>query len=185
MTTAYVDPQTLHNPAAGNKPPATWGDTVRDDLEFLIAPPMCRVYRSADQTGLTTGAWTAVTFPTGSATEAWDTDAFHSLSTNTSRLTIPTGLGGRYLLTGCAVWDSNTTGNRALTFYKGGSTPVGVQTTITANSEGSMISIAAEVALAAGEYVEMKAYQSSGANRDLKYYAADHSISFSLRWVSR
>jgi len=31
-------------------------------------------------------------------TEAYDTDAFHDNSTNTTRITIPTGLGGKYLV---------------------------------------------------------------------------------------
>ena len=33
------------------------------------------------------------------ATEDFDTDAFHSTSSNTSRITIPAGLGGKYLFT--------------------------------------------------------------------------------------
>ena len=39
----YTDPQTVHNPATGTSPPATWGDTVRDDLQYLHArgPYVC------------------------------------------------------------------------------------------------------------------------------------------------
>jgi hypothetical protein len=32
-------------------------------------------------------------------TESWDTDAFHSTATNTSRITIPAGKDGKYLIT--------------------------------------------------------------------------------------
>jgi hypothetical protein len=54
----------------------------------------CALTASADQstTGFTD---TAITFNT----EDFDTDAFHDTSTNTSRITIPAGLGGKYLFT--------------------------------------------------------------------------------------
>jgi len=44
-------------------------------------------------------------------TEAWDTDGFHDTATNTGRLTIPSGLGGRYLVWAAIGWTSNFTGN--------------------------------------------------------------------------
>jgi hypothetical protein len=54
----------------------------------------CALTASADQS--TTGYTdTAITFNT----EDFDTDAFHDTSTNTSRITIPAGLGGKYLFT--------------------------------------------------------------------------------------
>lgn len=34
---AYIDPQTVHNPAAGAVAPAAWGDQVRDDIVDLNA----------------------------------------------------------------------------------------------------------------------------------------------------
>ena len=54
-----------------------------------------RVYNSAN-ISVSDNTDTLLTFDT----ERYDTDAFHSTSTNTGRLTIPTGFGGRYLLTG-------------------------------------------------------------------------------------
>ena len=52
----------------------------------------CALTASGDQS-TTGGTDTAITFNT----EDFDTDAFHSTSTNTSRITIPSGLGGKYL----------------------------------------------------------------------------------------
>lgn len=43
---------------------------------------------------LTSGVNTVLTY----ANEGWDTNSFHDNSTNTSRMTIPTGLGGKYLV---------------------------------------------------------------------------------------
>ncbi len=55
----------------------------------------CLIYKSAGQT-LNSGSNTLQTFDL----ESFDTDAFHSTSTNTSRITIPTGLDGKYVLVG-------------------------------------------------------------------------------------
>lgn len=49
-----------------------------------------RVYRSAVQS-IADVTDVAVTFPSGSATESWDTDAFHDLSTDTARFYAPWG----------------------------------------------------------------------------------------------
>jgi hypothetical protein len=43
---------------------------------------------------LTSGVNTILTY----ADEGWDTNSFHSTSSNTSRMTIPTGYGGKYLV---------------------------------------------------------------------------------------
>lgn len=54
------------------------------------------------------------------ATENYDTDNFHSTSTNNSRMTIPTGKGGKYLFNGnCFV--ATTPGYGFLFLYKNGS----------------------------------------------------------------
>ncbi len=175
MTTAYTDPQSVHNPTAGSAIPATWGDTVRNDLEFLIKPPMCKVHQTTAQTGLT--------FPTATATEDWDTDSFHSGSTNPSRLTIPTGLGGRYVINGQIVWDTNATGNRSVIIRKGGGTYLNGQSTYVANANGTAMQAEAIADLAADEYVELLAFQNSGGSRDLAL--GNCGIVLSLRWVSK
>jgi len=51
------------------------------------------VYKTGTQS-LTSGAYTLFTFDG----EYFDTDGFHSTTTNTGRLTVPTGLGGKYLI---------------------------------------------------------------------------------------
>jgi len=55
--------------------------------------PACAVYNSA-AIPLTNGDWTTLTFDS----ERFDTDAMHSTSSNTSRLTIPAGGAGWYSL---------------------------------------------------------------------------------------
>ena len=65
------------------------------------------LYKSANQS-LTSGAGTNATFDT----ELFDTDAFHSTSSNTDRITIPSGKAGYYLLTGRANFAASATGIR-------------------------------------------------------------------------
>jgi hypothetical protein len=54
-------------------------------------------------------------------TEAFDTDNFHSTTTNNSRITIPSGLAGKYLIICRLRWDQNATGARNTGVYKNGS----------------------------------------------------------------
>jgi len=94
--------------------------------------------------------------------EAWDTDGYHSTSTNTSRITIPTGLGGKYLVTMNTLPALNGTGGRYLEIYKNGArlvNDIGVKgdASIYVNVGGTFV-----VNLVAGDYIEMLVYQDSG-----------------------
>jgi hypothetical protein len=102
-------------------------------------------------------------------TEDYDTDGFHSTSSNTSRITIPTGKGGKYLVTMQAMVNSvgyPTQGG----FNKNGSNLI---TTYTAAVAGSgqpsrpCIQISQQFSLAAGDYIELFVYQATGAAADV------------------
>lgn len=117
------------------------------------------VYNSALQT-IANNTYTALTFNT----EQFDTNAFHSTATNTSRFTIPTGYSGKYLINGQVLADNNATGTRSFYFYKNGAGYL-----YTTNVQGSTIEpslTASWVAdLAVGDYVELFYWQNSGASR--------------------
>lgn len=86
--------------------------------------------------------------------EEFDTDGFHSTSVNTSRMTVPAGLGGKYLVAGgSGVSAANTT----LAIAKNG-TRVRSQTTLPPG-EGFALAV---LDLAAGDYVELMVYHGSG-----------------------
>lgn len=94
--------------------------------------------------------------------ERYDSDGFH---TNTSRLTIPTGLGGRYRVSANIVWDATTVaGYRKLQILVNGSTvPVREHIFVsTSGTDRQSHSLTTTLALVAGDYVEMAAQQSSG-----------------------
>jgi hypothetical protein len=158
MTTPYVDPQSVHNPTPGASPPASWGDTVRDGLEFLVRLPGCIVHRStafeiADDT------LTAIEF---NAADIRDTDGYHSTVTNTTRMTVPAGLGGLYEV-GANVTFNDGLGNRVLRLRKNGSSVFGSVQAVVGTGEFVGQTVCVPVVLNAGDYVEVVVYQDSGA----------------------
>ena len=100
-------------------------------------------------------------------TEKIDTDGYHSTSTNTNRITIPTGKGGKYLITAAANWAANTTGIRYLYLSKNNTTPQSNTTIMSiAGPAGINAAISAAgsivVDLAVGDWISMECYQNSG-----------------------
>ena len=104
---------------------------------------------------------TAVTWDT----EEFDTDAFHSTSSNTSRFTIPAGKGGKYLFNCSVRWDNNGSSDRILEIYKNG-TIFAALDVVTGNYPGYMVS--RTLSLVATDYVELYVYQNSGGSRTLE-----------------
>jgi hypothetical protein len=74
------------------------------------------VHNSSNQS-IATGTETIALFNS----EYFDTDSYHSTSSNTGRLTIPTGKSGKYLLIGRVWFDVNATNNREMRINKNGS----------------------------------------------------------------
>lgn len=175
-TTPYVDPNTVHNPTTGGEPPAAWGDTVRDGLEFLIDPPRCKAIRSSAVQVIPTSTWTTVTFPDA---DAWDTDAFHTPTE--SELTVPTGLGGIYLALAVLQLDDSPTGNRAARFLVNGSQIFGSTAVESADTLGAKTAITCteEIELLDGDIIELQVYHQRTVDLDLDW------ARFSLRFVAR
>ena len=102
---------------------------------------------------------------TFTGTDIFDTDGFHDPASNDSRITIPAGLGGYYLVYTKCTWDGNSVGRRAVYitknngvaltasegFVSGASVYPTTQTQIVLN-------------LSASDYVETEVFQSSGGN---------------------
>jgi hypothetical protein len=174
---AFVDPNTIHNPATSSVAPAAWGDVVRDDLVYLATPPQAKVSLTANLS--VTNNTTTVP---GFTTEAWDTDGIHSTTVNTGRFTIVTA--GKYELTASVLWDINAAGVRILTIRKGGATslnycPVDASTgAMGAFNVGQQCQ--ARDSANAGDYYEITVYQNSGGALNV---LADAATWFSCRWV--
>ena len=109
---------------------------------------------------------TAITFDT----EQFDTNTFHDNSTNTARITIPAGYGGKYLFIGKLSSEPLQAGGsyRGLSFRKNNGVTAYFQnfttsagfaaTSVDWETQGTQI-----LNLVAGDYVEMFWYQDSGA----------------------
>ena len=95
--------------------------------------------------------------------ENFDTDTMHDNASNNTRITVPAGKGGYYLLTGSIAFNSNGTGNRVVRFYKNGSDLRWVATIAAANTGNFTIVPFSQVFnLSAADYIELYAFQSSG-----------------------
>lgn len=106
----------------------------------------------------------------GSGTEQWDTDAFHDTTTNNTRLTIPSGLGGKYRITGSGQWASDADGQRRLILAKNGANfdPVVATSHMSVtDGTGTFQTLSHEADLAVGDYIEMEVLQVSGAALNL------------------
>jgi hypothetical protein len=118
----------------------------------------CRVYASGSTTVANS---TTVILPFNS--EDFDTNAFHDNSTNNSRITIPTGYAGKYLVLGAAVWSGSTSNNRTLQINKNGSQA------LTHYSGASTSNAFAQIYetvmdLAVGDYLQLQVDQNSGSS---------------------
>lgn len=119
----------------------------------------CRIYNSGTQS-INNATDTVLTFDS----EEFDSDAYHSTSSNTSRITIPTGLGGKYLV-GCKVeFAGNATPARFVRFLKNGASVRASMVTEPSPTAATTADLMAETILdlAAGDYVEVLVFQNSG-----------------------
>jgi hypothetical protein len=119
-------------------------------------------YKSANQT-ISNNTQTAITW----SNEYFDTDAFHSTVTNTSRFTIPSGKDGKYLFTATARFAANSTGIRSWTYYKNGSGAMQPTAQNALSNGGSAMSAVYATSLVAGDYIELFCFQTSGGNLDI------------------
>ena len=96
-------------------------------------------------------------------TESFDTDTFHDTSTNTSRVTIPSGKGGYYRFSGIINFAQNSTGSRLVRVHKNGSNIVWVAWNAgkTGNNETGVV-FCHTLNAAAADYFELFVKQESG-----------------------
>jgi hypothetical protein len=123
------------------------------------------LYKSATQT-CTNGANTVLTWQN----EYLDTDSFHSTSTNTSRITIPSGKAGKYQVAAQTNWTTDTTAQCNITIIKNGSMIV---TNVYGNARwfSRSLAVSTVVDCAVSDYLEVQMTVSGGVNLDTEQYA--------------
>ena len=133
----------------------------------------CAVTRTSNQT-ISNNTATAIEWNS----EEYDTDGFHDNVTNNSRLTIPSGKGGKYLISGAIIYDADADGARNLSIYKNG-TIFNYTNIIPTSSSASYTCLAASMVmdLAAGDYIQI--YTNHTAGNNLIIYGTDSRIQIS------
>jgi hypothetical protein len=139
-----------------------------------------RVYHSANQT-ITTGTDTALAFNS----ERFDSDAFHDTVTNNSRLTVPAGHAGKYLIWATILWNAVADSTyRQVSLRVNGTRVIGMTGGPGMNSAGfgtaQSVSVVAD--LAVGDYVQTVAYHERGSNLDV-LVAAEFTPEFGIQRV--
>jgi hypothetical protein len=130
----------------------------------------CDLRKTANQT-ISNNSVTKITFDS----ENYDTNGFHDNSTNNTRITIPTGYGGKYMFTFIASWENNSTGWRSIIFYVNGSEAENVSRL---NNSGTIMVANASLCLNlnAGDYVEFAGYQNSGGTISINAGTASQNL---------
>ena len=116
-----------------------------------------QVYNSTTQS-IANITYTTLTFDS----ETYDTDGFHSTSSNTSRLTIPAGKGGKYQITTSMALGSTGTYLYGSLLRKNGADLQYIDWR-NATTSGNYDAWSFIVELAAADYLEWQVYQASGA----------------------
>jgi hypothetical protein len=109
--------------------------------------------------------------------EEYDTSSIHSTSSNTSRLTIPSGKDGYWAVTSKITFVGNSSGARQLRLNKNGSLVANFLVPITGSGEQSII-LTNNLNLVATDYLEILAYQNSGGALNLQMSGAEGSYFF-------
>lgn len=157
---------------------------VRDNL-MMYGPsrPSVYAYQSA-ATSIANGIF-AGTNPLFGA-EIWDTDGFHSTTTNTDRLTVPAGLDGFYLISGNVNFAANATGKRLVLLYTVGSiSGLRANSSTDASNIGggpSGVGVSLMTWMNAGDYTYLLATQDSGAALNT---SGDYRTHFQMTWLGK
>ena len=141
-------------------------------MPLSLVHPRARASNSANLT-IANNTNTVVTYDT----EVFDTGGLYAAGTP-NRFTITQA--GLYLITGSIEWsNSTTTGKRTFGIYVNGTLQIAaVDDGITTHTNAVEQNISALYLLAAADYVQLKAYQTSGGNLDI--VQQDYSPIFSI-----
>jgi len=138
----------------------------------------CMAVANANQT-ISNNTDTAVNF---GGTDLYDTDAFHNPSSNSSRITIPSGKGGKYLFQTMIRWDGNTSGFRNIKFYINGTEGQTVYRAPAFTAGACIINVSFMLELVASDFVQIFVFQNSGTSVELEYSHLTSQLGAGLRF---
>ena len=123
----------------------------------------CALNISTSTQSIATNTGTSILFDT----EVIDTDGFHSIVTNTDRITIPAGKAGKYLCTVAITMAANSTGARVVNLAKNGTTAYGM--TFPATATGASFGITTYILdLAVADYITASMFHTGGVSLNVQ-----------------
>ena len=147
----------------------------------LTSSPTFAGCSAQNSTGLSisSATWTAVTLNS----EEFDTDGYHSTSSNTSRMTIPTGKAGKYFINGIIRYEGyNGWHNAETAIYKNGSKVKSVSQFSNGTTGGAYtFTISGVFDAAVGDYFEFYVWQNSSVSRT--YYIDSTNGAFQIAYL--
>jgi hypothetical protein len=171
---------TPYSPTTGDVVSAANLTTYKDDLTYLQARKGARVYKGVAQT-IATATGTAIQFG-ASDTESYDPLAMHDPVTNNTRLTVPTGYDGIWIVVGILGWAANATGRRITSIFKNGVEVAQIQAPTLAAGQNPTYTVTYVGACVASDYFELRGFQDSGGN--LNTLATEQTVSLAAHWLS-
>jgi hypothetical protein len=133
----------------------------------------CVVYNTS-AFSVPNGTETAITWNA----ETFDTNAFHSTSTNTSRITIPAGKAGKYLFTTALYYTKSDTANSPrYRFKKNGTVMISVQES---GQFQMALTLSSIIDCAEGDYVETFIFHNSSGSGTIE---ADENSNFTATFL--
>lgn len=165
--TAWTSPATW---AAATLTAAQLNEQLRDDARNLDERLALHGILSSTRLAQVRGALVGVRCTSGSdqsvatstdvaltwSAEAYDSDGFHSTASNTSRVTIPSGMGGVYLVSAVVEWNDVVTADTTLSIRDDGGTVLARARSQNDGPSGHnrYQTLTATVVLAAADWVE-------------------------------
>lgn len=117
-------------------------------------------------------------------TDQFDTDSIHNPSSNNTRMTIPSGQGGYYLVNAaCPMEDIGTSGNVRLAITVNGSGNIKFSGFSGANDGVVGNTVSGIVNVSAGDYIEMWIYQNGGSTINTAYDGGNTHIFLTISKV--
>jgi len=120
----------------------------------------CSVYKVTTSQSIANDTDTNVTFNA----EEYDTNTFHDNTTNSDRITIPSGKAGKYLLQTAILFATSSSGVRNVGFVLNGATTLGSALVVPLSSFLTRVAHLYVCDLAVGDYVTVSVNQNSGGS---------------------
>lgn len=124
-----------------------------------------RAYLATSAQSISNSTHTALQFNA----ESFDSNTLHDNSTNNTRLTIPTGMTGKWMFAGGAEFAANATGQRQITLKKNGTTFLTQSIQVATSAFDQEVLVIDVLSMTAADYMELHAYQTSGGSLNVNF----------------